>query len=238
MDNSTSFEDLSNEVFCEIFDYLNAFDLFLAFTSLNTRLSSILKFIRLHVTIDSMYCRRQIEFLSHHLTFHSHQIISLNICDIICNQINTIAYLFERYEFPNLRSCTFRCLDASSELKNVIKRLKKQTQLVSLHIFQSYDAENDKLSRNDAHLFSEMVLLNTPFSLRRVTLRFHYDYPELIRSAIMTTNLTYLELLFYGTFYKISIYSLIPVLRMHKSLRQVNVIIKSPKKSQRDTNFK
>jgi len=49
MNNSTSFEELSDDMFCEIFDYLNAFDLFLAFDSPNARISSILKYIRVHV---------------------------------------------------------------------------------------------------------------------------------------------------------------------------------------------
>ncbi|CAF3762247.1 unnamed protein product [Rotaria sp. Silwood1] len=135
MKNSTSFEDLSNEVLCEIFDYLNVFDLFLAFASLNERISTILKYIHLHIIVDSMSYRYQIEFLSHHLTFHSHQVISLDISDKICDQIDTTAYRFDQYNFPNLHFCTFRCRDESSKLKNVIKRLMKQTQLVSLHIF-------------------------------------------------------------------------------------------------------
>lgn len=219
MEKSTSFEELSNDLFCEIFDYLNVLDLFLAFASLNARISSVLNFIRLHVIIDSMYYRHQIEILSHYLTSRSHQVISLDICDKICDQINVIAYLFEQYKFPSLRSCIFRYLDTSSELENVIKQLKTQTQLVSLHIFQSYDVKDDQLTINHAHLFSEIVLLNIPLSLRCATLGFHYDYPELIRSTIMNTNLTYLELLFYGTFDKISIYSLIPLLHIHKSLR-------------------
>jgi hypothetical protein len=238
MDNPTLLEELSNDVFCEIFDHLNVLDLFLAFNSLNTRISSILKYYRLHVIINSTYYRHQIEHLCHYLTFRSHQVISLDICDEISDQRNTIAYLFERHEFPSLHSCTFRCLDASSNLKNVIKQLKKQTQLVSFNIFQSYDAKNDQLTKHDAHLVSEMVLLDTPFSLRCATLRFHYDYPELMRSTIMTTNLIYLELLFYGSFDKMSIYSLIPILRIHKSLRQLNVLIRSSKMSQYNINFK
>ncbi|CAF3688390.1 unnamed protein product, partial [Adineta steineri] len=52
MENFMQLEDLSSELFCEIFDYLNAFDLFLAFASLNSRISSIIKLTRLHVIID------------------------------------------------------------------------------------------------------------------------------------------------------------------------------------------
>jgi hypothetical protein len=238
MDNPTLLEELSNDVFCEIFDHLNVLDLFLAFNSLNTRISSILKYYRLHVIINSTYYRHQIEHLCHYLTFRSHQVISLDICDEISDQRNIIEYLFERYKFPTLRFCTFRCLEASSKLINVINQLKKQTQLVSFNIFQSYDAKNDQLIRNHAHLFSEMVLLDTPFSLRRATLRIHYDYPELMTSRIITTNLIYLELWFYGSFDKISIYSLIPIFRIHKSLRQLNVLIRSSKMSQYNINFK
>ncbi|CAF3871959.1 unnamed protein product [Rotaria sordida] len=54
MKNPTLFEDLSNEVLYEIFDYLNAFDVFLTFTSLNERISTILKYIRLHIIVDSI----------------------------------------------------------------------------------------------------------------------------------------------------------------------------------------
>ncbi|CAF3211177.1 unnamed protein product [Rotaria sp. Silwood2] len=238
MKNSTSFEDLSNELLCEIFDYLNAFDLFLAFTSLNERISTILKYIYLHIMVDSMYYRYQIEFLSHHLTFHSHQVISLDISDKICDQIDTIAYLFDQYNFPNLRFCTFRCHDESSKLKNVIKRLKKQTHLVSLHVFQSCDAKYDYLNRNHPHLFSEIVLFNIPLSVRCATLRFHYGCSQLITTTIINTNLTYLDLLFYGkTFDQILCYFLIPILRIQKSLRQMNVIIKHPNMSQHNTNF-
>jgi hypothetical protein len=191
MANSTLLETLSNEIFCEIFDYLDAFGLFFSFSSLNSRISSVLKLTRLHIIIDSMYCRRQIEFLSHHLTFHSDQVVSLNIEDEICDQTNIIAYLYSRHTFLNLRSCIFWCLDSSAKLKNVIKQLKKQTQIVSLNIFQACDPRQDKLCRSHAHLFSQKILLNTPPTLRSASLRFHYNHPDLVRSTIIDTRLTY-----------------------------------------------
>ncbi|CAF4099698.1 unnamed protein product, partial [Adineta steineri] len=138
MENCMQLEDLSSELFCEIFDYLNAFDLFLAFSSLNSRISSIIKLTRLHVIIDPEYCRSQIKFMSRHLAFHSDQIISLNIFDKICDQKNVVAYLFSRHDFPNLRFCVLRDLQDSSKLENVIKKLKLQSQMTSLHIFQTY----------------------------------------------------------------------------------------------------
>lgn len=238
MTNSTLLEELSNEIFCDIFDYFDAFDLFFAFSSLNSRISSVLKLTRLHVIIHSMYRRRQIEFLSHHLAFHSDQVISLDVCDEICDQTNVVAYLYNRHSFLNLRSCIFWLLNSSPKLKNVIKQLKEQTQIVSFHIVQSDYAEEDKLCRSRAHLFSQRILLNTPPTLRTVTLRFHYDHPELLRNTIVYTTLTYLELVFYGTLDKVSIYSLIPVLRIHSTLRHLGVIIKSPTMLEDDNYIK
>ena len=228
MTNSTLLKDLSNDIFCEIFDYFNAFDLFFAFASLNSRISSLLKFIRLHVIIHWTYYRHQVELFSHHLTSHSDQVISLSIFDEICDQINVVAYLFSQH--------IFYCIHSSSKLENVIKQLKNQTQIVSLHIVQSYDAEQDKLCRNHASLFSEMFLVNTSLTLHSATLRFHYDHPELTRSTIINTKLTYLELMFYGTLNNISIYCLIPVLRIHDSLQHFGVIIKSSTISQNNNN--
>ncbi len=51
MDIQTHLEDLSNEIFFEIFDYLNALDIFTSFTSLNRRISSILQSISLRIVI-------------------------------------------------------------------------------------------------------------------------------------------------------------------------------------------
>jgi hypothetical protein len=107
MANHTLLEDLSNELFCEIFDYLNAFDLFFAFVSLNSRISSVLKLTHLHVIIHSTDCRSQIQFLSHHLTFHSDQVISLNIDNKIHDQTNVVDYLYNRHLFLNVRSYIF-----------------------------------------------------------------------------------------------------------------------------------
>ena len=223
----TRLEQLSNEIFCEIFNYLNAFDLFFAFTSLNSRISSILKLMRLHVLLHSTYCRRQVEFLSDNLTFHSDQVFSLDINDQICDQTNVVGYLFSRHSFLNLRSCTLWMLHSTPKLINVIEQLKNQTQLVSIHIIQSYDAERDKLCQSHAHQFSQMVLVNTPATLCSATLLFHYDHSELMRSVISSTQLTYLELMFYGELENLSIHSLIPVLRIHVRLRHLVVIIEN-----------
>ncbi|CAF4202893.1 unnamed protein product, partial [Rotaria sordida] len=73
MDKNTKFEYLPNEIFFEIFDHLDAFEIFTGFTLLNKRMSSILQLIPLHLVISSNYSRRQVNFISSHLTFHAQQ---------------------------------------------------------------------------------------------------------------------------------------------------------------------
>jgi hypothetical protein len=234
MANSTQLEELSNEIFCSIFDYFDAYDLFFAFSSLNSRISSILKLPRLHVIIHPTDIHYQMKFLCRHLKFYSDQVISLKIHDKIRDQANVVAYLFNRHSFINLRSCILYNIQSSAELKTTIKQLKKHRHIISFHIVQSQNIEEDKLCQSHAHLFSEMVLINTPSALRSATLRFHYDYPELMKSMIIETKLTYLHLMFYGTFDNVSIYSLLPVLRINSRLQHLGVIIQMSKMS--DTN--
>lgn len=237
MANSTLLEDFPNEILCQIFDYLHALDLFWAFTSPNTRISSILKEIRLHVNISVMTSRGQLEFLSHHLIFHSDQVISLDVCDEVYDQTNVIEYLFGQHNFPNLRSCIFWSLDPSSKLENVLTQLKKQTPLLSFRILEPYNTQNEDQIRSHAHLFSKEILLDTPSTLRHVTFRIYYHYPELIDVTIINTNLTYLELIFYEKYSNLSIAVLVPILDIHSSLRQIHVTIKSSKMSQ-DSSIK
>jgi hypothetical protein len=105
MNIHTYLEDLSNEIFFEIFDYLDAFDIFTGFTSLNQRISSILQSIPLRIIISRNYYLAQIDFLSAHLTFHAHQVISLKIHDKIRDYSSVISLLFNRHNFINLQSC-------------------------------------------------------------------------------------------------------------------------------------
>ncbi|CAF3200223.1 unnamed protein product [Rotaria socialis] len=83
MNGKTHLEDLSNEIFFEIFDYLHMLHTFTGFTLLNKRISNILKSIPLHMVISFGNFRQQINFLLSHLTFHEDQVISINIFDRI-----------------------------------------------------------------------------------------------------------------------------------------------------------
>ncbi|UJR16464.1 hypothetical protein I4U23_003366 [Adineta vaga] len=224
---NTRLEDLSNDIFFEIFDYFHAIDIFYAFTSLNSRFSLILKSIRLHVIIFYRHYRRQIEFLSHHLKFHSNQVVSLNIHDQTRNQINVITFLFNQHQFLNLYSCIFFSMTSSSNSNVVLEQLSKSTKLVCFRIIQSDNAEDDNLNKCDADKLSQLILINPSLTLRSADLSFHHDHFSISKKFIFRTNLTHLKLIFYGSLNRICIYSLIPILRRHSLLRYLHVIIKT-----------
>ncbi|CAF1267932.1 unnamed protein product, partial [Rotaria sordida] len=95
-------------------------DLFTGFTLFNRRISSILQAIPLHIVISREHCRRQIDFLSSHLTFHEHQVISINISDTIRDDSFIIRLLFNRHNFPNLRSYRIELTENNDELTRII----------------------------------------------------------------------------------------------------------------------
>ncbi|CAF4431041.1 unnamed protein product, partial [Adineta steineri] len=51
-------ESLPNEILIEIFEYLNAFEIFYSFDQLNNRLYSLIRNIPLHLNFE--YCRKTI----------------------------------------------------------------------------------------------------------------------------------------------------------------------------------
>jgi hypothetical protein len=223
----TQLEDLSNEILLEILDYLEAGDIFFAFASLNSRVSLILNSARLHVNIHFTHSRHQVEFLSKYLKSHSNQVVSLQIYDKIFNQKNVIAYLFNRFDFMNLRSCIFHSVHSSPNLKNVLLKLSKLTKIVLFHINQPGAIEEDKLNTSDAQKLSQLILVDTPETLHSAALIVHYNHPQMATTSIIRTNLTYLQIMLYGTLNDVSIYSFIPLLRVHNSLRSLRLTIKS-----------
>jgi hypothetical protein len=225
----TKLEDLSNEIFLEIFEYLDGSKILSAFASLNSRISLILHSIRIHLNINSTHCRDEVEFLSSQLKFYSAQVVSLQVHDEICDQENVIAYLFNQHDFLNLHSCIFHSISSSSELEILFEKLSKLPKIVLFRIIQSCNAKEDKLNTSDAHSFSQLILVDTPETLRSTNLCFHYHHPQIATTSIVTTNLTHLQVIFYGTLNDVSIYSLIPLLRIRHVLRSLCVTIKSTK---------
>ncbi|CAF2797166.1 unnamed protein product [Rotaria sp. Silwood2] len=222
MDTHTHLEDLTNEIFFEIFDYLHALDIFTAFASLNKRVLSILKSISLHVIILNSHYDRELQFLSSHLTFHAHQVISLKIDDTIRDRSPIISLLFKRHHFINLQSCIFMSINSSTLLDNVIKQVKSLNRLVTFVIIQPiYLDINEKYVCD----ITRTILMHKSSSLRSVMLHYNYDYLDISTYTSIASNLISLDLLISGSLNTVSVYSILPILRVCHRIRYLRVII-------------
>jgi hypothetical protein len=226
MDTHTHLEDLSNEIFYETFDYLHAFDIFTAFTSLNKRISSLLQSIRLHVIILNSHYDRQITFLSSHLTFHAHQVISLKCSDTIRDRSSIISLLFNRHHFINLQSCIFMSDNPSTELENAIKQVQSLNRLVAFFIVQPHYNEIDEKDKCD---ITRTILMNKSSSLRSVKLHYNYHYLDIPTYTSVCSNIQSLELIIYGSKNQVSVYSILPILRVCQGIRYLHAVIKHEK---------
>ncbi|CAF4289703.1 unnamed protein product, partial [Rotaria magnacalcarata] len=213
LDTQTHLEDLSNEIFFEIFDYLHALDIFSAFASLNKRISSILRSISLCILISRNHCRNQIDFLSSHLTFHTHQVISIKIRGTIRDDSSIFSLLFSRQDFINLQFCRLTTIDRSTKLDNVIKQIKTFDILVSFNISNLND---ETMNVDDKCELTRTMLMHQSSSLRLIVLQYTYDY----------SNVTSLHLYIDGSPSIVSVLSVIAILRLCHRVRYLHIMLK------------
>jgi hypothetical protein len=222
MKRRTLFEDLSNEIFFEIFDYLHALDIFTSFTSLNQRISSILQLIPLRIIILYKHSRRQINFLSSHLTGHAHQVISLKTYDTIRDYSSTISLLFDQHNFINLESLTLISINSSTKLEHVIQQVQNLNRLVSFTIRQPYDKI---INENDKNDLTRIILMHKSSSLRSVELEYRYNYLDISNYTPISSNLRSFNLRIFGSRSIVSVYSILSILRLCHTVRYLRITI-------------
>jgi hypothetical protein len=223
MDTQTTLEDLSDEIFFEIFDYFHALDIFTAFASLNKRISSILQSIPLRIFLSKIFCRYQIDFLSSHLIFGAHQVISIEISDSIRDDTSIISLLFNRHHFINLQSCKFLEIHPSTKLDNVIKQIRTLDKLVSFSIYQS---SNEPINESDKCELARSMLMHKSCFLRSVSLQYAYNYSDISNFSSIPSNLTSLYFYINGSTLTTFIHSILPMLRLCCRVRHMRMIIK------------
>ncbi|CAF1478661.1 unnamed protein product, partial [Rotaria sordida] len=217
----THLEDLSNEIFFEIFDYLHALDILTGFTSLNQRISSILQSIPFRIIIPHNYCRRQIDFLSYYLTFHAHQVISLEIHDIILDYSSVINLLFNRHNFINLQSCIFTSINSSTKFENVFKQIQSLNRLVRFSLLDPYFNLNEK----DKCVLTRMMLMHKSSSLHSIILDHCYDYLDISNYTSISSNLTSLHLRLYCTSSTVILYLVLSIFRVCHGIQHLGLRI-------------
>jgi hypothetical protein len=221
MNKVTQFEHLSNDLLLEIFDYFHALDLFMAFSSLNQRISSILSSAELHVIISKIHCQHQMKFLSSHLTHHAHQVISLSLEDQLRDYSSVICFFFDQHIFTNLRSCRFCNIHSSSNFQNVIQGLESLTNLISFYIFHP----DKKLPYPFTQDITKTMLTHKSLALRFIGLSLWHDYQNLAANIAINWSVTSLMMSFGGSVNSLSIYSFLPILRHFRALRVLRTYI-------------
>ncbi|CAF1276262.1 unnamed protein product [Rotaria sordida] len=221
MDKNTKFEYLPNEIFFEIFDHLDAFEIFTGFTLLNKRMSSILQLIPLHLVISSNYSRRQVNFISSHLTFHAQQVISIQIYDKICAYSSIMNLLFYRHNFINLKSCTLIANTFSTQHENVIKRIKTLNKLVTStnHASKSYG-----LYETDEQTLTPTMLMQQ-LSIRSIELNYISTYWKILNYISIPSNLVSFKLCISGFGLKTSVYSILSFVRLCHTIRYLSITV-------------
>ncbi|CAF3431311.1 unnamed protein product [Rotaria sp. Silwood2] len=221
MDRYTHFEDLSNEIFFEIFDCLHALEIFTGFTSLNKRISSILQSIPLRIVVLYNHSRRQVDFVSSHLTFHAHQVISIKIYDKIRDYTSVIDLLFHRHNFTNLESCLLVANSLPTKLENVIKLIKTLNKLVSFSILAPNDYTISTIDKCDL----TRIMLMHKSSVHSIELNYRYHYMDISNYTPMPSNLISLKLYISGSPSTVSVYSILSILRLCQTIRYLGIIV-------------
>ncbi|CAF0826771.1 unnamed protein product [Rotaria sordida] len=158
------------------------------------------------------------------LTFHAHQVISLKCYDTIRDRSSIISLLFNRHHFINLQSCIFISDNPSTELENAIKQVESLNRLISFFIIQLH---YKKIHEKDKCDITRTILMNKSSSLRSVKLIYNYDYSNISTYTSIASNIRSLELLISAdSLNKISVYSILLILRVCHRIRYLYAIIK------------
>lgn len=109
--SQTKFEDLANEIFLDIFDYLRSIDIICSFHQLNHRFENLLIQRQMHVdlstnlSLDSfhIYCSNYL--LQYSTCIHSIRLSNIETCGIINLFLNRFPQLYS--QFSNLNRMIF-----------------------------------------------------------------------------------------------------------------------------------
>jgi hypothetical protein len=144
-----TFEILPNEMLIEVFEYLNAVDIFYSFDQLNSRFNKLIRSIPLHLNLQ--YVRKSIfdRFCTKMLSNPEikNQIISLKLSNQdTCSQIDTFVSLFSLDEFSNLQSLILDRVPYNENGKKIHSMLFLIPNLCSFHsINYTYQLLSSKL---------------------------------------------------------------------------------------------
>ncbi|CAF1954639.1 unnamed protein product [Rotaria magnacalcarata] len=188
---------------------------------------SLASFIYLPVYIFERTLSSSNRFLSSHLTFHEHQVISIKISDTIRDHSSIISLLFNRHKFSNLKSCKLLSINSMTRLCNIIKQIESLNTLV---IFQIVQPDRPDLNKNDNDEFTRMILTHKSSSLRSVMLRYPYHYLNISNYTSIASNIISLTLRIAGSYPTVSIDSVLRVFCLCHKIRYLCIILYNDKR--------
>ncbi|CAF0848799.1 unnamed protein product [Adineta ricciae] len=128
----SNFESLSNELLLEVFEYLDAYDLYQTFHALNQRINALLRRANLHVLLESS--KNDTTVLNGILSFFTPsqvRVLSLNIDN------TTLAKQFVSFTDQNLYSlCVYK--QHGNALSEIIPCLSKSSRIKYLRIDEAF----------------------------------------------------------------------------------------------------
>ncbi|CAF5159773.1 unnamed protein product, partial [Rotaria sp. Silwood1] len=198
MKKMTRLEDLSNELFFEIFGYLHGLDIFTAFSILNQRITLILSSISL---------------------------ISISLEDSILNFTSVISFFFIRHTFENLELCALHSSRWSIQIRTALQQLKNLIKLRSLRLIV---ANHTQLCEGEKPYTSQTILTYQSSSLRSLDFVFYFNHSHLTTGVTLNWILTSMTLTFYDLPHQLLIYYVLYVFHIYRALRRLRVFILIP----------
>ena len=137
----TCFEDLSNEIYLDIFEYIEGFALYEAFSNLNTRFENILADRSIRLKMKAMLCSAdERNYSVNVISSTKDRIISLNLLDYMMTREYYLPLTIDS-SFTRLESLALNCTD-SNQLIPVLVGLIALPRLLSLNIWVDDELED------------------------------------------------------------------------------------------------
>lgn len=157
----SAMEELPVEIFHSIFDYLNPFDIFSSFSSLNNSINEkISSYRRLKINFRSIE-KWKCEYLCELFQGNQVQSLCLSNDEESPGQINLFLSYFSFYRFDHLQSIDLKGIDEANLLYLIFSHLENHPQLESISIETKSISINKRISRSLVEIFSTLFKLKT-----------------------------------------------------------------------------
>jgi hypothetical protein len=185
-------ENLPNELFYEIFSYINSFDLYKIFSNLNMRFQHLLatSFLKFKIDLSSSYSKSDLHYLYKHIIEpNKQQIISLYLKHI-WNDATIFTIFNMSSSFSHLESLAVYGIRSS----DILSHLSGLTSLPRLYSF-TLDIENNDTDSEDFTNIYQFIFSLTTLKYNKILSKTNIPFISLtIATNIQFTTIEYLNI--------------------------------------------